>query len=219
LNPKVSVLRAPDWPPIPGIPASDESVLTAGEYKDTGSPYRSMTESETALIQREVEHHQAGREAHLILKMNSLIDKKMIKELYRASQAGLKIDLLVRGICGLRPGLEGISENIRVISIVGRFLEHSRIYYFRNGGDEEVYLGSADLMPRNINRRVEVLFPVQDPRLIAYLYNEVLQTELADNVKARKMLPDGTYERIKQASKDKPLNSQAWLINWHQQAN
>lgn len=171
------------------------------------------------LIQREIEHQENGEEGHLIFKMNSLVDKKMIKALYRASQAGVKIDLLVRGICCLRPGIEGVSENIRVISIVGRFLEHSRIYYFRNAGQEEVYLGSADLMPRNINRRVEVLFPVEEPRLIRYLHDQVLQTYLADNVKARRMLPDGSYERIEIGSKDKPLNSQPWLINWYQNSH
>ena len=171
------------------------------------------------LIQREIDHHQNGEEGHLIFKMNSLVDKKMIKALYRASQAGVKIDLLVRGICGLRPGLEGVSDNIQVISIVGRFLEHSRIYYFRNAGQEEIYMGSADLMPRNINRRVEVLFPVEEPRLIRYLHDDVLRTYLADNVKARRMLPDGTYERVKLGSKEKPLNSQPWLIHWHQNSN
>ncbi len=172
-----------------------------------------------ALIRREVEHQEAGRDGHMIFKMNSLVDPPIIRELYKASQAGVKVDLLVRGICGLRPGIKGISDNIHVISIVGRYLEHSRIYYFRNAGEEEVYLGSADLMPRNINRRVEVLFPVENRPMIDYLHNEVLKTGLADNVKGRRMLPDGSYERIKPGSKDTPLNSQEWLLNWHQQAN
>jgi len=170
------------------------------------------------LIRREIEQHEAGEKAHLIFKMNSLVDKKIIRELYRASQAGVPIDLLVRGICCLRPGVEGISENIRVISVVGRFLEHSRIYYFHNGGNPEIYLGSADLMPRNIDRRVEALFPVSDPRLIKYLRNEVLNTYLSDNVKARIMLPDGNYERVTPTGKGKPLNSQDWLLTWHQNA-
>jgi len=170
------------------------------------------------LIRREIEQHEAGEKAHLIFKMNSLVDKKIIRELYRASQAGVQIDLLVRGICCLRPGIEGISENIRVISVVGRFLEHSRIYYFHNGGNPEIYLGSADLMPRNIDRRVEALFPVGDPRLIKYLRNEVLNTYLSDNVKARIMLPDGNYERVTPTGKGKPLNSQDWLLTWHQNA-
>lgn len=172
----------------------------------------------TALIQREVEHHQAGRDGHLIFKMNALVDQPMIQELYRASQAGVKIDLLVRGICCLRPGIKGISENIRVISIVGRFLEHSRVFYFHNAGKEEIYLGSADLMPRNINRRVEVLFPVQDQKLIRYLRDEMLQTCLADNVKGRLMQADGNYVRLKADGKKAPINSQEWLLEWHQRA-
>ena len=170
----------------------------------------------TALIQREVEHHQAGRDGHLIFKMNALVDQPMIQELYRASQAGVKIDLLVRGICCLRPGIKGISDNIRVISIVGRFLEHSRVFYFHNAGKEEIYLGSADLMPRNINRRVEVLFPVKDQKLIRYLHDEMLQTCLADNVKGRLMQADGSYVRLKADSKKAAINSQEWLLDWHQ---
>ena len=111
----------------------------------------------------------------------------MIRLLYEASQAGVKIELLVRGICCLRPGLAGVSENIDVISIVGRFLEHSRIYYFRNGGEEEIYLGSADLMPRNLNRRVEVVFPVHDAKAVTRLKDEILAAYLSDNVKKRRM--------------------------------
>ena len=125
-----------------------------------------LRERMQAMIEREIEHQRSGRGGHLIMKMNALVDRKMIELLYQASQAGVKVDLLVRGICCLRPGVRGVSDNIRVISIVGRFLEHSRVFYFRNGGREEVYLGSADLMPRNLNRRVEVDFPVQDKNLI-----------------------------------------------------
>jgi polyphosphate kinase len=178
-----------------------------------------MRQKMEALIEREIEHQKKDNNGHLILKMNALVDRKMIQCLYRASQEGVKIELLVRGICCLRPGLEGISENIQVTSVVGRFLEHSRIYYFRNGGQEEIYLGSADLMPRNINRRVEVLFPVSDPRLIRYLFDEVLVTYLNDNVKARCMSADGSYERANSVDGDKPLNSQDWLLNWHQNSN
>jgi len=111
------------------------------------------------LIQREIDHQKQGEAGHLIFKINALVDKPIIQALYRASQAGVKVDILARGICCLRPGIKGVSDNIQVTSIVGRFLEHSRIFYFRNAGQEEVYLGSADLMPRNINRRVEVTFP------------------------------------------------------------
>ena len=145
------------------------------------------------LIKREIEHQRRGERGHLIFKMNALVDKRMVRLLYEASQAGVQMDLLVRGICCLRPGIAGISENIRVTSIVGRFLEHSRIYYFRNGGEEEIYLGSADLMPRNLNRRVEAMFPVQDSKLIRHLRDEVLATYLADVVKARYMQADGSY--------------------------
>ncbi len=148
------------------------------------------------MIRREIEHQRAGREGHIIFKMNSLVDKPIIQLLYQASQAGVRVDLLVRGICCLRPGIQGLSENIRVISIVGRFLEHSRIYYFRNGGDEEIWLGSADLMPRNLNQRVEVLFPIEDRAMSRGIYENILLTYLADNLKARQMNPDGSYRRL-----------------------
>ncbi|HEU0006713.1 MAG TPA: polyphosphate kinase 1 [Terriglobia bacterium] len=164
------------------------------------------------LIRREIDHQQQGRRGHLILKMNSLMDKSIIRLLYQASQTGVQMDLIVRGICCLRPGLEGISENIRVVSIVGRFLEHSRIFYFRNGGNEEVYLGSADLMPRNLNHRVEALFPVESPKLIQYLRDEVLATYLADNTQAREMLSNGSYQRLALHSDEPGINSQAWLL-------
>jgi len=146
------------------------------------------------LILREIEHAAGGGRGHLIFKMNSLEDPGIIRLLYQASQAGVQVDLLVRGICCLRPGIEGISGNIRVTSIVGRFLEHSRIYYFHNGGDEQIYLGSADMMGRNLDRRVEVLFPVESRKLIARLRDEILATYLADTSNGRRMLPDGTYD-------------------------
>jgi polyphosphate kinase len=154
-----------------------------------------------ALIAREIEHAKGGGEGHLIFKMNSLVDSKLIRALYRASRAGVKIELLVRGICCLRPGVRGVSENIEVTSIVGRFLEHSRVFYFHNGGHEEMYMGSADLMPRNIDHRVEVLVPVRDERIIRTIRDDVLAVYLADNVKARAMQPDGTYLRKKAGGK------------------
>ncbi len=149
----------------------------------------------------------------LIFKLNSLVDKQFIRLLYQASQAGVQIDLIVRGVCGLRPGVPGVSDNIRVTSVVGRFLEHSRIYYFRNGGSEEVYLGSADLMPRNLDRRVEILFPVETPRLVRYLRDEVLQVYLSDTAKARSLRPDGSYVRARPEAGQPALNSQAWLLS------
>jgi polyphosphate kinase len=164
------------------------------------------------LLQREIDHQRAGRPAHLILKMNSLVDHEMIELLYQASQAGVKVDLLVRGICCLRPGIPGVSDHIKVTSIVWRFLEHSRIYYFCNGGDEEIYLGSADLMPRNLNRRVEVLFPVQDKNLIRVLKDDILGTYLKDEAEARHMQPDGKYVRDAHAGKKNALNSQETFI-------
>jgi len=170
----------------------------------------------TALIQRETQLQRNGEKGHLIFKINSLVDKPIIQALYQASQAGVKVDLLVRGICCLRPGLKGISDHIQVISIVGRFLEHSRMFYFRNGGKEEVYLGSADLMPRNINRRVEVLFPVRDPAMIRYLRDDVLATYMSDNMQARRMQSDGNYVRLKPGPKQKPVDSQEWLLARHQ---
>lgn len=171
-----------------------------------------------ALIDREIEHQKNGGCGHLIFKMNALVDPRMIRKLYSASQAGVRVDLIVRGMCCLRPGIPGVSENIRVISVVGRFLEHSRIYYFCNGGQEEIYLGSADLMPRNINWRVEVLFPVQDHRLVRYLRDDVLQTYLNANVKVRLMQKDGSYRRLEPAAGEPPLNPQEWLLQYHQRS-
>jgi polyphosphate kinase len=165
-----------------------------------------------ALIKREIEQHRKNKKGQLIFKINSLVDKEMIQLLYQASQAGVKIDLLVRGMCCLRPGVPGVSDNIKVISLVGRFLEHSRIFYFRNGGDEEVYVGSADLMPRNIDRRVEILFPVQEERLIKHLRDEVLATYLADAAKARYLQPDGSYTRPKKGERESGVNAQARLL-------
>jgi polyphosphate kinase len=165
-----------------------------------------------AMIEREIEHQKQGRKGHLIFKTNALVDPEMIRLLYRASQAGVRIQLLVRGICCLRPGIEGVSENIEVTSIVGRFLEHSRIYYFHNGGNEEVYLGSADLMPRNLDHRVEILFPLADEKLVTRARDEWLKGYLNDTVKARRMLPDGSYVRRKPAGGKPAFNCQeSWI--------
>lgn len=148
-----------------------------------------------ALIRREIEHAKRGRQGHMVLKMNALEDSEMIRLLYEVSQAGVRVELLVRGICCLRPGLAGISDNITVTSIIGRFLEHSRIYYFENGGAPEVYAGSADLMPRNLDHRVEIIFPITDAKLIRRVREEVLARYLCDSKNARVMQSDGSYVR------------------------
>jgi polyphosphate kinase len=176
------------------------------EYRRLSVAPMNLREKVEALIRREIEFARNGVEAHAILKLNCIVDKKMIRLLYEASQAGVKLDLLVRGICCLCPGVPGVSDNIRVVSIVGRFLEHSRIYYFGNGGNGECYLSSADLMPRNLDRRVEALFPVEDRALATRLRYEILETYLRDNVKARLMQPDGTYARVL-PSEDEPACS------------
>lgn len=172
-----------------------------------------LREKIESLIRREITHQQQGQQGHLIFKMNALVDQGIIELLYEASRAGVKVDLLIRGICCLRPGIPGVSENIKVISIVGRFLEHSRIYYFRNGGEEEVYMGSADLMPRNLNRRVEVLYPVTGERLIRFLRDDLLQFQLSDTAKARLMQTDGSYIRITPKAGEKPLNAQTEFMS------
>ena len=167
-------------------------------------------------IEREIRlHHQQGH-GYLGFKLNSLVDRPCIQALYRASQAGVKIDLQVRGICGLRPGIPGVSSTITVTSIVGRFLEHARIYYFRNGGQDEVLVGSADLMPRNLDRRVEILFPVQHSHLRESIITDILGTGLRDNVQARRLRPDGTSERLQPIDDHTPMNSQDWLLaHWN----
>ena len=147
------------------------------------------------LIRREMEHARSGREGHLIFKINALVDPAMIQLLYDASRAGVRIDLVVRGMCCLRPGVPDVSDTIQVRSVVGRFLEHSRIFWFRNAGKHEVFLGSADLMGRNLDRRVEILFPVLDQRLVAHIRTDILDLYLRDTVKARIMKSDGTYGR------------------------
>lgn len=168
----------------------------------------------TALIERETAHHNEGREAGIIAKLNSLTDTKIIRSLYEASQAGVKIDLIVRGICTLRPGVPGLSESINVISIVGRFLEHSRIYYFANGGEEELYIGSADLMLRNLDRRVELMAPIEDYRLRSMLKSSILEPYLRDNVNARRLLSDGSYELV-ESKVNVAFNSQSQFLTPH----
>lgn len=164
------------------------------------------------LIEREIEHAKHGRPAMLIFKMNALVDPRMIRKLYEASIAGVEIKLIVRGICCLRPGIKGVSENIEVTSIVGRFLEHARIYYFRNGGEEEIYLGSADMMQRNLDRRVETVFPIESPALKIEIRDVILRKQLEDNLKARILQSDGSYVRRRPAEGENPLDSQQWFI-------
>ena len=163
-------------------------------------------------IEREITRQREHGDGHLIFKMNALVDAPCIIALYRASQAGVRVDLQVRGICCLRPGIPGISENITVTSIVGRFLEHARIYYFHNGGDEEVYLGSADLMPRNLDRRVEILFPIENAAIKKAIVSTILPVQLKDNLKSRLMQSDGTYIRTPPAGQEFSLNAQSWLL-------
>ncbi|HEV3203996.1 MAG TPA: polyphosphate kinase 1, partial [Gemmataceae bacterium] len=166
-----------------------------------------------SLIERETAHQMAGRGGCIIAKMNGLLEPLVIQALYRASQAGVKIDLICRGICGLRPGIPGVSDNIRVISIVDRFLEHSRIFYFGNGGDGEVFIGSADWMDRNLSRRVEVVFPIEQPDLKQRLIREILPTSLNDTVKARELLPDGSYRRVSPRTGQARLRSQEMFLD------
>jgi polyphosphate kinase len=172
-----------------------------------------MAESFLGLIRREQEHAQAGRPAHIVAKMNALLEPSIIEALYAASQAGVEVDLIVRGLSILRPGVKGLSERIRVRSIVGRFLEHSRIFHFANDGNYEIYIGSADWMPRNLFERCEVVFPVRDPVALARIHDEILPAYLADTLKARLQQPDGSYLRASKLFKDlKPFSSQEFLM-------
>ncbi|WP_352426064.1 polyphosphate kinase 1 [Aminomonas paucivorans] len=170
-------------------------------------------------IHREVEQHVACGGGRLAFKLNALVDRECIQALYRASQAGVKVDLQVRGICCLCPGVPGVSENIRVTSVVGRFLEHARVFAFHNGGEEEVFLGSADLMPRNLDRRVEVLFPVLDPQIRASILENILPMHLRDNRRAFLLGSDGEYVRLTPQEGEEPVDSQQWLVDhrgtWH----
>ncbi|MGC2636600.1 MAG: polyphosphate kinase 1 [Acidobacteriaceae bacterium] len=204
----------------PEITAAVHSVfnyLTAHSESDDYRPLLvaplTLAESFIRLIHRETEHAAAGRPARIIAKMNSLLEQKVIEELYSAAHAGVEIDLIVRGICSLRPGLKNLSERIRVRSIVGRFLEHSRLFYFLNGGDEEFYCGSADWMPRNLFERCEVVFPIRDPQIRARIRDEILTAYLADNVKARMLRVDGSYMRAPRDSKAPAFSAQEFFIN------
>lgn len=163
-------------------------------------------------IEREIQRQKDKGDGYLAFKMNALVDKPCIQALYRASQAGVTIDLQVRGVCGLRPGIPGISETITVTSVVGRFLEHARLYYFRNGGEEELFLGSADLMPRNLDRRVEILFPIESPHLRKELVEDLLQVALQDTVKSRQLLSNGHSTRLPLLADQVPMNSQEWFL-------
>jgi polyphosphate kinase len=163
-------------------------------------------------IDREISVHQKTGRGYLAFKLNNLEEKEIIQALYKASMAGIKIDLNVRGLCCLRPGIPGVSDNISVISIVGRFLEHARIYYFRDDAEDEVLIGSSDLMFRNLNERIEVLLSVPDPYLRQTILENMLKISLRDNVKARRLLPDGTYERVAVKQGEEVINSQVWLI-------
>lgn len=171
------------------------------------------------MIRREAEVKRSGRKAYIAMKANGLIDSDIIVELYRASMAGVKIDLNIRGLCCLRPGVKGISDNITVTSIVDRFLEHERIYYFHNDGDPKMYMGSSDMMPRNLLARVEILFPVLDKEMMIRIRDDILNVTLNDNVKARELRSDGTYVARKRVSGDKQLRSQEWFMEnkgvWH----
>jgi polyphosphate kinase len=212
---------------------TDLSLLTArAEFgEDVGSVFNLLTgysapqrwnvvvaaplglhEAVLGLIERETRHAREGKAASIVAKLNALVDVDVIKALYRASQAGVRIDLLVRGICCLRPGVRGVSENIRVRAIVDRFLEHSRVLEVHNGGNPEIYVGSADWMPRNFHRRIELMFPIVDPALKQRIHDELLTLQLADNTKAWQLTPEGTYERVARSEKDAPLRSQQRCI-------
>lgn len=182
--------------------------------------YRSLLVSPVSMrhglishIQKEVELHKKQGGGEIILKCNQLVDKKIIKELYRASMAGVRVRLIIRGICCLRPGVPGISDNITVTSIVGRFLEHARVYWFRNGGDGIMYIGSADIMPRNLDRRIEVLIPVSNGEIRRHIREYVLDRQLRDNMQSWHMCPDGTYKRVHLKDGEEPVNAQEMLLD------
>lgn len=178
------------------------------DYEDLLVAPVTLRRETLALIDRETEHALAGRRCGIRGKLNALTDAEIVRALYRASQAGVPIDLVVRGMCVLRPGIPGVSETIRIQSIVGRFLEHSRIYIFENGGDREVYISSADWMGRNLDRRVEIAVPVMDPIVAETLDSQILAVQLADNMKSRTLLSDGTYKRRAPGTGEMPIDAQ-----------
>jgi len=182
------------------------------EYKKLFVSPVTMREKILEKVFREIENVKAGKEGKIIWKMNSLVDPQTISALYEASNAGVKIELIVRGICCLIPGVEGLSENIKVRSIVGRFLEHSRVFYFYNDDHEEMYMGSADMMQRNLDGRVETLFPIEDEKIRTEVMKSLIKAALKDNQKARILLPDMSYQLVVPLNGEKPVNSQEWLM-------
>lgn len=183
------------------------------EYRKLFVSPINMREKFLELIKREIENALAGKEAKIIMKLNSLVDPVIISALYEASNSGVEIKLIVRGVCSLVPGVAGLSENIEVRSIVGRFLEHSRLFYFFNDGNEDIYLSSADMMQRNLDRRVEVAFPIENPKLKAELIRTLIKVSLRDNVKAKILQTDGSYKFVEVNDSIKKVNSQEWLMN------
>ena len=169
-----------------------------------------LREDLNKLFDREIENKRLGKPAHVIAKMNRVADLQIVEKLYELSQAGVKVELIVRGICMLRPGIPGLSENVRVRSVVGRFLEHSRVFWFANGGDDEVYIGSADWMSRNLKHRIEVVAPVTEPDAKRYLRDVLIDAYLSDNTKARELTPEGTYRPIPNGAE--PFNSQLYFM-------
>jgi len=186
--------------------------LQEKEYKHLLVAPKTLKSEILRRIDRELSFHQKAGKGYLAFKLNNLEERGIIQALYKASMSGIKIDLNVRGLCCLRPGIPGISDNISVISIVGRFLEHARIYYFRGDAENEVLIGSSDMMFRNLNERIEVLLSVPDPFLRQAILEDMLKISLRDNVKARRLLPDGTYERVAVEQGEEVINSQVWLI-------
>lgn len=182
------------------------------EYRQLLIAPINLRERMLEMIGRETENKLAGKKARIVVKVNSLTDDRIIRALYRASQAGVEIDLIVRGICVLRPGIEGLSENIRVVSVVGRFLEHSRIFYFANAGNEEIYIGSADWMHRNLDKRVEAVVPIKDKKLLKYLKENILSVYLQDNANARILNADGSYTKIVPSDGETLFDSQMAFV-------